>query len=125
MLKALLIILFFIYGCSDQTEYSEMSNKPDYSILQSYEYNYQEINNDIPYMICKKALNTNATVIAFPIKSVSKGYVVILAKSEGCSAVKVLPDADFIVTQEAYTEIKKQVDLSVDVDRFISAHINQ
>ena len=126
MLKVFVfIVLVLINGCNAQAKNDEMSNKTEYSILQSYEYDYREAKNDIPYMIFKKALNTDATVIAFPIKNVQKGYVVILAKSKGTQAVKVMPNTDFVVTQEAYTEVRKQVDLSEDVDMFISAHIKR
>lgn len=49
--------------------------------------------------VFKSALNTNTTVMVFPIKGKLQGYVVMLVKAEGMPKVKIMPDAEFVVTQ--------------------------
>ena len=100
---------------------NESISKTEYSILQSYEYQYRETSNDMPYLVLNHA--SDATVIAFPIKGKSQGYVVILAKSKGKPEVKMMPDADFIVTQAVYMAVKEEISLSTEVDRFIAEHV--
>jgi hypothetical protein len=102
---------------------NEFTNKSEYSILQSYEYEYRDVKNDKPYMVFKNALKTDLTVVAFPIKDKPKGYVVILARAEGSPKVKYMPDVDFVVTQNTLTEIQAAITLSKEVEQFIMAHI--
>jgi hypothetical protein len=114
--------MLMIVGCDMQDEDNELSNKPDYSILQHYEYKYRDANNDKPYMIFNRALNTDTTVVAFPIKNKSRGYVVIIANSKNSPSVKYMPEVDFFVSQDVYLTVKDQAFLSKEVDQFIAMH---
>ena len=118
-----MFFVFLVYGCDSQEMNNELMNKSEYSILQSYEYNYREAINDTPYLVFKHALKTDSTVVAFPIKGKKKGYVVLIADSKGKPKIKAMPDVDFVVTQSAYNTVKGEVSLSDDVDNFIKSHI--
>ena len=48
---------------------NELDNKPEYSVLQAFGYEYRDVKNDKPYLVFKNALKTDATVVAFPIKN--------------------------------------------------------
>ena len=123
--KLLLLMLSFISGCDTQEMKNEAANKSDagYTILQSYEYDYREAKQDKPYMVFEHALNSNFTVVAFPIKDKPKGYVAILAQAEGVPKVKVSTEANFVVTKETYAAVKAEASLSKEVDEFIAAHV--
>ena len=103
----------------------EASNKSEYSVLQAYEHQYREIRNDKTYIVFKQALNTELTVVAFPRKDKLHGYVVILAKAKGSPAVKVMPETDFLVTQDAYAAVRADASLSKEVDQFIAARVQK
>jgi hypothetical protein len=128
MIKALLTFMFFAaVGChsravSDEAA-NELANKPDYSILQAYEYDYREVKNDKPYLIFRNALKTGATVVAFPIKNRSTGYVVILAETKHTPKVKAMPQLDFVVTQDAFADVRTAAPLSREVEEFIAQHV--
>lgn len=127
--KLVLILVIIIGGCDMQEEENELAkyelaNKPDYSILEHYEYKYREANNDRPYMIIKRALKTDKTVVAFPMKNKSRGYVVILASSQNPPSVKYMPEQDFVVTQDAYLAVKGQMSLSNEVEQFIAKRVH-
>jgi hypothetical protein len=121
--KLILILMIMIGGCDMQDKNNEIANKSEYSVLQSYEYEYRKAKNDRPYMVFKRALNTGVTVVAFPIKNKSHGYVVILANSKNPPSVKYIPNVDFVVTQDAYLAVKSQASLSREVEQFIAKHV--
>jgi hypothetical protein len=125
MIKALLTFMFLAaVGCRSQPisdeAANELANKPDYSILQAYEYDYREIKNDKPYLIIK---NADATVVAFPIRNRSTGYVVILAETKHAPKVKAMPQLDFVVTQDAFADVRTAAPLSKEVEEFIAQHV--
>ena len=117
------ILLVLTGACNKEANEGELANKPEYSILQSYEYKYRDMPNDKPYLVEKNALNTGLTVIAFPAKDKSHGYVVMLTSSVRSPDILVLPEVDFVVTNGSYSSVKEQTSLSKEVDRFISRHI--
>jgi len=117
------VLLFLTSACNKDANDDELANKPEYSILQSYEYKYRDMPNDKPYLVEMNALNTGLTVIAFPAQDKSHGYVVMLTNSSRSPDIKVLPDVDFVVTNESYKAVKEQIALSKEVDQFISKHI--
>src|SRR5260370_28846126 len=104
MVKAFLALLLLVAGgcrsqaMNDELADNELANKPEYSVLQAYEYQYKDVKNDKPYLVFKNALKTDATVVAFPIKSKATGYVVMLAQAKALPKSKVIPDTDFVVT---------------------------
>ncbi|MDO8370029.1 MAG: hypothetical protein Q7S71_04910 [Candidatus Nitrotoga sp.] len=102
---------------------NEAANKTEYSILQSFESQYSSLKNDKPYIVVKNALGTQATVIAFPIKGKGKGYVVMLAQADGNPKTKMIPEADFVVTSKALTEVKTATKLSAEIEKVIVAHL--
>ena len=106
------------YGSS-----GESTDATEFSVLQSLEYDYRTKNHDLPFIVFKKALGTNSTVVAFPISNEPQGYVVILAQAEGKENVKSMPSADFKVTSSSYAAVKSQVNFSKEVDQFIVEHI--
>jgi len=116
-------MLVLIGGCDIDGVINESANKTEYSILEHYEYEFRNSEQEKPYMFFEHALGSKYTVVAFPIKHRVKGYVVILAQAEGVPKVKVLSKVEFKVTKEAYTSLKREVHLSKEVDQFIFAHI--
>jgi hypothetical protein len=82
-----------------------------------------DVKNDKPYLVFKNALKTDATVVAFPIKSKATGYVVMLAQAKSLPKVKAMPDADFVVTQGAFEEVRAATPLSKQVEQFIAGHV--
>jgi hypothetical protein len=128
MIKPLwMLMLLVVGGCRSQPTNelakNELDNKPEYSILEAYEYDYREVKNDKPYLVIKNALKTDATVVAFPIKNKPTGYVVMLAQAKNSPKVKVMPDADFVVTSPALKEVRAATPLSKEVEQFISSHL--
>jgi hypothetical protein len=128
MIKALLtLMLLVVAGCHSQPvsdeAANELANKSGYSILQAYAYDYRQVKNDKPYLVFKNALKSDATVVAFPIKNKPTGYVVILADTKNAPKVKVIPDVDFVVTQNAFTEVRTATPLSKEVETFIAQHV--
>lgn len=121
--QLLAFVLFIVSGCDIQGMNNEFANKTEYSILQSYEYEYRDVKNDEPYMVLKNALQTDKTVLAFPIRGKATGYVVMLAQAEGIPKDKAMPETDFVVTQRAFTEIKATTLLSKEIEQFIAAHV--
>lgn len=123
--KLLLLILMFLSGCDYdyQKMENEFANKTEYSILQYYENTYRNAEQDKPYMLFEHALNSDYTVVAFPISDKPKGYIAILGKAEGVPKVKISIEANFVVTKDAYAAVKAKVSLSKEVEQFISAHV--
>jgi len=121
--QILVVMLLIVSGCDMQTLRNESTNKTEYSTLESYEYKYREIENDEPYMIVKNALKTKATVLAFPIRGKAHGYVVMLAEAEGVPKDKSMPETDFVVTQNAFTEVKAATSLSKEIEHLIATHV--
>jgi hypothetical protein len=119
----LALLLLVVGGCRSQARNDELANKPEYSVLQAYEYQYRDVKNDKPYLVFKNALKTGATVVAFPIKSKPTGYVVMLAQAKYLPKVKAMPDTDFVVTQGALKEVRAATSLSNEVEQFIAAHV--
>ena len=116
-------MLLVVGGCHSQAMNDELANKPEYSVLQAYEYQYRDVKNDKPYLVFKNALKTDATVVAFPIKNKTTGYVVMLAETKTVPKVKAMPDVDFVVSQRAFIEVRSVTPLSKEVEQFIAQHI--
>ncbi|SFQ34798.1 hypothetical protein [Variovorax sp. 770b2] len=101
----------------------DLSNKTEYSVLQYYEYELRNSEHNKEYLVFNNALSTKFTVLAFPIKGKSIGYVAVLVNSEGTPETKVVPQADFVVTEKAYIAVKKETVLPSEIDKFIAAHV--
>lgn len=121
--KLLLVALPLFGGCDFSAMNNEAVNKSEYSVLEYYAYEYREAKHDKPYMVFQRALNTELTVLAFPIKDKPVGYVVILASAEGVPKVKAMTEVDFEVTKDAYAAVKAETVLSTEVDQFIAARV--
>jgi hypothetical protein len=121
--RVALTVFLLTSGCDGSAMKNEAANKSENSILQYFEYECRETRNDKPFLIFERALDTDAVVVAFPIKGQPRGYVVMFAQREGRSDVKLMPDVEFVVTQEAYLAVKKKTPLSKNVDKFISLHV--
>lgn len=117
--KFFLIALPLLGGCDINAMKNCSANKREYSILQHYEYEYREAKHNKPYIVFQRALNTEHTVLAFPIKSKPVGYAVILAQAKGVPKIKVMAETDFVVTREAYAAVKAEAALSQEVEQFI------
>jgi hypothetical protein len=124
MIKGLWILMLLVVGgCRRQAMNDELANKPEYSVLQAYEYQYRDVKNDKPYLVFENALKTDATVVAFPIKNKTTGYVVMLAETKTVPKVKAMPDVDFVVSQRAFIDVRSVTPLSKEVEQFIAQHI--
>ena len=124
MFKKLLLVAFPLFGgCDLSSMNNDAVNKSEYSVLQHYEYEYREAKHDKPYMVFQRALNTELTVLAFPIKDKPVGYVVMLARAEGVPKVKAMAEVDFEVTKDAYAAVKAETVLSKEVDQFVADRV--
>ncbi len=128
MIKGLWMLMLLVFaGCRSQPTNelakNELDNKPEYSILQAYAYDYRAVKNDKPYLVFKNALKTDATVVAFPIKNKPTGYVIMLAEAKTAPKVKAMPDVDFVVTRSAFTEVRSASPLSKEVEQFVAQHV--
>ncbi|MCP1107727.1 hypothetical protein M6G53_20360 [Serratia nevei] len=116
---------FILGGCDFIGMKSGAINKHECSIVQAVEYNYREVENSAPYILLPKALQTEKTVVGFPLKGKNKGYAVILADAIGDPKVKILPnDVPFLVTKNALSEIREKTRLSDEVDKYLAAQID-
>lgn len=102
---------------------NESINKREYSILQSYGYEYIDIKNEDLCLAINYAFGTSYTIVAFPIRGKETGYVVMLAQAEGDPKTKSLSEVDFVVTESAFEAVKARTKLSPEVERFIAVHI--
>jgi aspartate 1-decarboxylase len=138
MLKILLIsgaifvvaCMLFIFGYHLYPIWNETSvgfaDRQEWSIVHIMDKKYEDADNSEFYFIEEvdiKNVNNNSSIVAFPIKGKTKGYVVILSKATVGATVKVSPIVDFELTKEIYEEIKSQITLYDDVDTFIASHI--
>ena len=121
--QLIFLLLMFVIGCDLSETGNDSRSKTEYSILQSYEYKCRDLSNDRPYLIYEQALNSELTVLAFPIANKSKGYVVMIADAKADPKLKSMPDADFIVGLNTLVEVKKKIAISREVDDFITTHI--
>ncbi len=122
--QLLVCVLLVVSGCDIQGMKNEYANKYEYSLLEACYSRYKDVKNDEPYMVLKNALQTDKTVLAFPIRGKATGYVMMLAQAEGIPKDKGLsPKEDFVVTQKAFAEIKATTPLSQEIVQFIEAHI--
>jgi hypothetical protein len=124
MLKKLVLVALPLFGgCDLNSMKNEAVNKSEYSVLQYYGYEYRDATHDKPYMIFRRARNTELTVLAFPIKDKTVGYVVMIAGTQSVPSIKAMPEVDFEVTTDAYAAVKAENVLSKEVDQFIAARI--
>jgi hypothetical protein len=126
MNRAIFLVLFTLFalvGCNMQGTSDESANKSEYSVLQAYEHRLRDVEHKEPVMVINRALDTDLTILAFPLKDNPRGYAVLLAKAEGPEKVKVMPAAPFVVTQAAYASAKSQASLSKEVDDFLAAKV--
>lgn len=121
--KLWFFLIALICGCDVDATKNEAANKHEYSVLQSVEYQYRDADNNKPYIVVHKALGTELTVIGFPIKGKSKGYVVMLANAAGKPQVKIMPDMEFVVTREVLAALKKEVGISSALDNAIISKV--
>jgi hypothetical protein len=113
-----------LLGCNDIKKNSpaELSNKQEYSIIQSVEYEYRNVRHEKEYIIFRDALNTKKTLVAFPVKDKNHGYVVILASSCSSPKVKYLPEKDFMVSPSTLEIVFSEVSFSDEVRSFLLSH---
>ena len=94
-------------ACNSSEGEKELLYKHEYSIFQSFEYEYRDAVHDRPIIIAVNALGTGYTVIGFPIKNQNHGYEFVLADSKDPSKANSVPNVDFIVTPDTLSEAKK------------------
>lgn len=124
MFKTLMLVALPLFGgCDLNSMNNEAVNKTEYSVLQYFEHEYRDAKHDKPYMVFKRALNTELTVLAFPVSDKPVGYVVMLARAKGMPKIKVMTDVEFTVTKDAYTALKAETALSNEVAQFIAARV--
>jgi len=101
--------------------HGELGSKPEYSILQSKDWQYKDVNNNGIYKIfdnLDEPYPTDNKIIGLPLKS-GKGYAMMLAKAKADPYVKWCCNDDFTLTEQEYDEIKKEIELSFDVDTYL------
>lgn len=99
---------------------NELANKHEYSLLQAMEAQLRNHPHNDTFLIYRNALDTEFTVIAFPKENANSGYVVLLADGKVSPQDKSVPDQSFSVTPNALTALKKQVQLSREVESYIA-----
>lgn len=121
--KYWMFIAAILCGCDGGGMKNEAINKREYSVLQSVEYQYRNKKNENPYFVLRKAIETDLTVIGFPIKGKTKGYAVMLANAKGKPEVKILPDSDFVVTKKSLAALKAEIDISSALDSALASRM--
>ena len=123
----IVIILFLIYISARFGSYwcemghGELVSKPEYSILQSKYLKYKDIDNNETYKIfdnLDEPYPTDNKIIGLALKN-GNGYTMMLSKAEANPYVKWCCSDDFTLTKQEYDEIKKEVELSFDVDAYL------
>lgn len=123
MYKFLIFFIFLISSCKEDAMNNEFLDKQEYSILQSFEFNYRLKNNAEKYIINLNALNSGFDVIALPIAGKSEGYVVMLAKSKNGTQIKILPNVNFDLNHDTFKTLKAKVTLSPAVNDYLTSQI--
>lgn len=121
--KYWMFIAAILCGCDGGGVKNEAINKRECSVLQSVEYQYKNKENENPYFVLRKALETDLTAIGFPIKGKTNGYAVMLANAKGKPGVKMLPDSDFVVTQKSLAALKAEVAISSALDSALASRM--
>lgn len=125
MRLCLCFVFFTLFGCDEKNTGDELSNKPEYSLLQSYAYKYSEFRHNQKFLLVKKALGTDYNVLAFPIKNSEKGYVVMLSNAQEDPKGKRIPDKEFNLDTDTLKAVKKSTKLSIEVQKLIKEHVDK
>ena len=94
VLLALCIVVLFLWSRWNLRpgEPDELGSKPEYSILQGFEYDYRERPNDAPIRFRRHAMQSPSDVIGFPVAGRSTGYVWYIANPRVIPAISPMPD---------------------------------
>lgn len=126
---ALLLVAVATAACLAQSNPSpvkpsgELATKREYSVLQGIEAQERSrLHAGVP-LVRKHALDSEYDAIGLPSKGSDHGYVWIIAKSDTLPDVKVLPEgSSFTITASQVADIAKQVTLSEEVQKYLTAH---
>jgi len=104
----------------------EMQSKYEYSMLEALSNKNSESKNNATYKIFEHPRGksySDAVAIGLPIKNKNKGYVMVLASTVNHPLVKVFPDdISFAFKEDWLDEIKFQVSLSIEVEKYLLKH---
>jgi hypothetical protein len=100
---------------------NELANKPEWSVLQSYEARMRSARHDKPLLRFENALGSGLTVLAFPRQHAETGYVVMLENSTVAPKDKVMPAEDFVVSAQVLDAVRSNADLTPEAERKIAA----
>lgn len=102
----------------------ELSTKSEYSVLQAFEFDYRQREQEQPYLIEKNALSSDYDLIGLPIAGSERGYVWLIANPSGAPAIKQIPSkADFAISRDVLDAIEKSAQLSPAVRSYLLAHV--
>jgi len=129
----LLFVLFFviykIISMYNALGGDEMQSKYEYSMLEALGNKNSESKNNTTYKIFEHPRGksySDAVAIGLPTQNKNKGYVMVLTSTEHQPLIKVFPDdISFVFKEEWLDEIKSQVSLSMEVEKYLLKHCDQ
>lgn len=124
-LLSLILILTVLPACQQQCSReaagcNELANKSEYSLLQAMSFRLRDRPHDRSFLIFREALDTDFTVVAFPLSKSETGYVALLANAEIPPLDKSVPNGDFIITPRTSVAVKERVKLSPSVETYMA-----
>lgn len=98
----------------------ELESKQEYSVLQSYEYNYRDRGNSDGVVVEELALGSKFHVVGLPKRGEPKGYIWFIANSDDPKAIQRLPkDGEVEIDLETLGEIQR----SQGITRALREHL--
>lgn len=121
-----LVLAFAGTGCGGKPDAGgELNTKSEYSVLQSFEFDYRQRTHALPYVIGKNALSSGYDVIGLPRTDGERGYVWLIANPSGAPAIKQMPSGvDFSISSDTLAVIEKSAQLDSEVRSYLAAHIH-
>lgn len=115
-------VTMLLTGCGEESNIHaryELAAKSEYSVLQSYEHRYRNLEHSEPYIVRSDALDTSFDVFALPVKGQDEGYVWFIANPD-TPFIKAIPDdVDFVVEQDAVDAIVRSTRLAPTVKAYL------
>jgi hypothetical protein len=119
------LMILTLWGCDKKNIDTDLSSKSEYSILQSFEYEYSDFGHDENFILVHNALGTGHNILAFPISQAEKGYVVMLTDADSKPKDKRIPEKGFTVNMDVLNKVKKLTNLSTEVELLIIKQIDK
>ncbi|MEE7545957.1 hypothetical protein HF319_01885 [Xanthomonas sp. Kuri4-1] len=126
-IPVVLVLALALAGCLSETNAGrELEAKSEYSVLQSFEFDYRERKQERNYIIEKNALSSGYDLIGLPKANVDHGYVWLIANPSSEPAIKKMPSDDvFSVNKDALAAIKQSVQLPPAMEAYLAENVER